>query len=412
MRLRQASSEEKELIKLIMDCQNTMEEQLHQWCAINSGTANLAGLQTMAQVLSKAYSPLADSIEIKSLQPTHLMDITGISKAKTCGDVLWIRKRPELKRRILLGGHMDTVYGSDHAFQNITYVNDNTLKGPGVTDMKGGLVVMLQALTAFEQSTEASNLGWDVLINADEEIGSPASAFLFNQLASDYEAALLYEPAINPEGMLAKNRRGSGKLTLIATGIAAHAGRSFDEGRNAICYLAKAITSIHELNGQRDGVTINVGRIAGGEALNVVPNKAIAQLDVRIPLPEDEFWVRDALDKIITQLKHPDYKLEVHGQFSRPVKRVDLKTQCLFARLQQMGKKLGLSLDWKDSGGCCDGNNLAQLGLPVLDTLGVRGGNIHSPEEYLLLDSLTERAALSTLLLIDMAKVPLEEANK
>jgi glutamate carboxypeptidase len=278
--------------------------------------------------------------------------------------------------------------------------------------MKGGLIVMLHALSAFEQSPLAHQMGWDVLINSDEEIGSPASSIIFDKLAPDYQAALVYEPAMTATGTLAKNRKGSGKLTLIATGKAAHAGRAFDEGRNAICYLAEAVTAIHALNGLRDGVTINVGKIAGGEALNVVPDKAVAQLDIRISLPEDEFWVRSALDHIIIKMKHPDYSLTIHGGFGRPVKRVCAATERLFQRVQNIGKELGLSIDWKDSGGCCDGNNLAYHGLAVLDTLGVRGGNIHSPEEYILLDSLSERSALSALLLIDLAQGGLEDLKK
>jgi glutamate carboxypeptidase len=307
---------------------------------------------------------------------------------------------------------MDTVYSENNPFQNLTYINDHCINGPGVTDMKGGLIVMLHALTAFEKMNKSSDLGWDVLINADEELGSPGSSILFEELAKNYQAALVYEPAMTQTGTLAKNRRGSGKFTLIATGKSAHVGRAFDEGRNAICYLAQAVCAIHALNEQREGVTINVGKIAGGEALNVVPDKAIAQLDIRIKLPEDEFWVRSELDKIICQLKRQGYSLSVEGIFGRPVKRVSEGTIRLFQRIQYVAKELGISIDWKDSGGCCDGNNLAQQGLPVIDTLGVRGGAIHSAEEYILLDSLPERAALSALLLLDLAQGGLEDLKK
>ena len=402
----------KELIDSIKANQDKMVEQLHQFCEINSGTTNLSGLAKMAGALHSAYKPIADTIQIKKLQPLSIIDMTGNPSTQNFGDALLISKRPQLKRRILLSGHMDTVYAATNPFQKLTYMNDNYVNGPGVTDMKGGLIVMLNALVAFEQSNMASQLGWDVLINSDEEVGSPASSILYDELAPNYQAALVYEPAMTPTGTLAKNRKGSGKLTVVATGKAAHAGRAFDEGRNAICYLAEAVTAIHSLNGQRDGVTINVGKIAGGEALNVVPNKAVAQLDIRISLTEDEFWVREQLDKIINALKRPDYSLALHGGFGRPVKRVDSGTQRLFNRLQNLGKELGISIDWKDSGGCCDGNNLARHGLPVLDTLGVRGGNIHCSDEYILLDSLSERASLSALLLSDLAQGGLEDLKK
>ncbi|MGL5741376.1 MAG: hydrolase [Legionella sp.] len=400
------------LIHNIQDNQKNMVEQLHKFCEINSGTTNLSGLAQMIQVLQSAYTPIADVIEIKKLLPISVIDMSGNSTQQHCGDALLIRKRPHLQRRVLLSGHMDTVYSPDNPFQKLTYIDEQNINGPGVADMKGGLIVMLQALSALEQNKHATKLGWDVLINADEEIGSPASSLLFDEIANHYQAALVYEPAMTATGTLAKNRKGSGKLTLIATGKAAHAGRAFSEGRNAICYLAEAVCAINSLNEQHDGVTINIGKIAGGEALNVVPYKAVAQLDIRISLPEDQLWVRTELDKIIQKLKRKDYTLSVHGSFGRPIKRVCSSTERLFHRIQQVGTELGLSLDWKDSGGCCDGNNLAQHGLPVIDTLGVRGGNIHNSDEYIVLYSLSERAALSALLLLDLAQGGLEDLKK
>lgn len=402
----------KELINTLQKQQQAMVEQLHQLCSLNSGTDNLNGLAAMQTALETAYTPLADSIEHKKSAPLGIINMAGNTTQQICGDALFIRKRPHLQRRILLSGHMDTVYPATSPFQHLTYINDNQVNGPGVADMKGGLIVMLHALAAFEQTDAAQHLGWDVLINADEEIGSPVSAALFDELAPNYHTALVYEPAMTADGTLAKNRKGSGKMTLIARGKAAHAGRAFDEGRNAISYLAEAVIAIHALNGKRDGVTINIGKIAGGEALNVVPDTAVAKLDIRISLTEDELWVRSELDKIIQDLKRPEYSMEVHGAFGRPVKRVCSATERLFARVQRIGKELGLNIDWKDSGGCCDGNNLARHGLAVLDTLGVRGGSIHSPEEYILLDSLSERATLSALLLHDLAQGSLEELKR
>lgn len=394
----------RELLSFLRANQQTMVTQLHQFCEINSGTDNLPGLQAMHHALGEAFTPIADTVESRRLPAIATINMAGDTILKTSGDILFVQKRPDLKRRILLSGHMDTVYGATHPFQTLTYINDNCINGPGVADMKGGLIVMLHALTAFEESPFATDLGWDVLINADEEIGSPASSALFADIAANYQAALVYEPAMTIDGTLAKNRKGSGKLTLIATGVAAHAGRSFNEGRNAICFLAEAISAIHALNGARDGVTINVGMIAGGEALNVVPDKAIAKLDIRISHPDDELWVRQQIDAIILRIKQDGCALTVHGDFGRPVKRVNRATQHLFSRVQLLGEQLDLTIDWQDSGGCCDGNNLASTGLPVLDTLGVRGGNIHSRNEFILLDSLVERAALSTLLLVALAQ--------
>ena len=388
-----------------------MVEQLHQLCAINSGTENLPGLSLMRQALTSLFTPLADNIETFQFPAITSMNMAGEIAMQECGAALFIRKRPELKRRILLSGHMDTVYGPNHPFQIMTYINDNQLNGPGVTDMKGGLVVILHALTHFEQNDRANDLGWDILINADEEIGSPASCTLLAKIAKNYQAALVYEPSMTANGILAKNRRGCGKFTLIARGKSAHAGRVFYEGRNAICYLAEAITAIHALNKLNNGITINVGKIAGGDALNIVPDRAVTQLDIRISKSEDEHWVRQQINKIISNLQREGYSLTLHGKFGRPVKRVCPATERLFARIRKAAGDLGLAIDWQDSGGCCDGNNLAQKGLPVIDTLGVRGGEIHSENEFILLDSLAERAALSTLLLLDLAHGGLEWLN-
>ncbi len=391
-------------LSLIHANHQTMVSQLHEFCEINSSSDNLPGLASMHSALQKVFTPVADLIESRSLPAIPIVNMAGKTTLQSCGDILFIRKRPLLKNRVLLSGHMDTVYPATHPFQKLTYINENRVNGPGVADMKGGLIVMLHALIAFEASPYADTLGWDVIINADEEIGSPASSALLAHIAGNYQAALVYEPAMTTSGTLAKNRRGSGKLTLIAQGKAAHVGRAFDEGRNAICFLAEAISAIHALNGKRKGVTINVGKIAGGEALNVVPDNAVAKLDVRISHPDDEGWVRLKIDQIICEMQREGYSLTVQGEFGRPVKHVNAALEDLFSQAQQMGSKLGLKIDWQDSGGCCDGNNLAHQGLPVLDTLGVRGGDIHSPNEFILLDSLVERAALSALLLIDLAK--------
>jgi glutamate carboxypeptidase len=388
-----------------------MIDQLHEFCAINSGSSNLQGLQLMQQCLTKAFKLLANSSETQSFPAISTITMKGLPLAEPCGNAIFLRQRPHLKRRILLVGHMDTVYSKEHPFQTLNYISKNCLKGPGVADMKGGLVVMLQALSVFEDTEISESLGWDVFVNADEELGSPASASFLETIAKNYQAALVYEPALTPAGLFAKERKGSGKITLIATGKAAHAGRAFTEGRNAICYLARIITAIDSLNGLRKNVTINVGKIAGGDALNVVPDKAVAKLDIRIGHPKDEQWVLKQLEAILQSEKDKDYSITMHGDFSRPVKQINPATQNLFDRLKRVGHTLNLPIQWEDSGGCCDGNNLANKGIAVIDTLGVRGGNIHSSDEFILLDSLVERATLSAFLLMDLAGQGLEELS-
>jgi glutamate carboxypeptidase len=385
-----------------------MLQDLNEWCAINSGSTNLIGMAQMHQRLFEAFKPLSDNIESIPLPDVTSISMTGELTSQAAGHALLIRKRPHLKRRILLSGHMDTVFGVEHPFQTLQQLDDNIINGPGVADMKGGLVVMRHALQAFEQSTHAHTLGWDVIISTDEEIGSNASNSLLMNIAKSARAALVYEPAITPDGRFAKNRKGDLKVTLVTTGLAAHSGRDFDKGRNAICYLADIIMSIQALNGQREGLTLNIGKIAGGTALNIVPDKAVAQLDIRLLYPEDEVWVREQLNIIQQQHQKTGYSLSVTHRYDRPVKRVNKPTEQLFTRLQTLAQSHQLQLTWEDCGGCCDGNNLAQLDIAVLDSLGVRGGNIHTSAEYILLDSLIERAKLSAYLLDDLARGGLE----
>lgn len=386
-----------------------MLSQLHHLCAINSGSENLDGLARMHQELHNLFSPIADHIETMDGGPMNIVTMQGESCIQPCGRHLLIRKRPEMKRRILLTGHMDTVFAKEHPFQGLQLLEDNVLNGPGVADMKGGLLIMAHALKQFETTAEADSIGWDVFINSDEEIGSYSSAPIMDAIAPNYQAGLIYEPSTLPDGTLARNRKGSGKLTLVAKGKAAHAGRAFYEGRNAIAFLAPIISDVHQLNGQRENVTINLGKISGGEALNIVAETAVVKLDIRINDPEDEFWVRERLQQIAQKYQQEGYHLDIHGTFARPVKKITRATERLFERIQTVARSMGIAINWQDSGGCCDGNNIAAHGVPVIDTLGVRGGKIHSSEEYVLLDSLTERTLLSSLLLHDLAKGGLEE---
>ncbi|MCH9763401.1 MAG: hydrolase [Gammaproteobacteria bacterium] len=407
--MKKSVAEYAELLKHILDShQDIMLEQLHTFCNINSGSQNLDGLSRMLDALKQAFMPLVDEAETIQLPPILDISLSGDETHRAVGPILYLRKRPHLSRRVLLSGHMDTVFNQTHPFQTITELKPGILNGPGVTDMKGGLIAMLHALDAFEQTDISKSMGWDVVINADEELGSPASAAFLKKIRANYQAALVYEPAVNIDGEFARNRKGSGKFTLVAGGKTAHAGRAFKAGRNAIIYLAKALLEVNQLNQNTRNITFNIGEIAGGKALNIVPDVAVAKLDIRTCHPDDEAWVMLQFQRMIKQLEHEDYTLTLHGAFGRPVKQVNAASKTLFKRLQALAESQGATLNWQDTGGCSDGNNLAEAGLAVIDTLGVRGGNIHSPEEFLVVDSLIERAHLTALLLTDLAEGGLE----
>ncbi len=383
--------------------QSAMSALVQKWSDINTGTFNLPGLQAMAQELIDTFEPLGGQIKKLPSASMEQVDDHGELTQQPIGDMVRITMRPDAEHRVLLCGHMDTVFPSDSAFQKCRFLDDNRLHGPGVADMKGGLIVLLTALKALERSPWANNLGWEVLINADEEAGSHGSAIQLQQSAEKADIGLVYEPAL-PDGTLAGQRKGSGNFTVVVHGRAAHAGREHHLGRNAIAALAKAVSQIDDLNSARADVTVNVGEIQGGGALNAVPDLAICGLNVRVANEQDEAWTLHALESIISSVNELEgITATLHGGFTRKAKPITDEVAALFRLLQSCGEELNIAVNHKPTGGCCDGNNLAAAGLPNVDTLGVRGGKIHSDQEFLIIDSLAERAKLSALLLMKLA---------
>jgi glutamate carboxypeptidase len=297
---------------------------------------------------------------------------------------------------------MDTVFGPDHRFQETRWIDEATLNGPGVADMKGGIAVMLAALKAIEQGAAADRIGYEVVINSDEEVGSLASAALLAQAARGKRAALTYEPAALPDGTLAGARPGSGNFSLVVRGRSAHAGRNPEDGRNAL--LAAAELALHLAKSKYPGLSVNPSRIDGGSPSNVVPDLAILRVNLRPRTPEDEQRAGELIDTAVTAIaSEHDVEIEVHGGFGRPPKPLSPEAEGLFELVKRAGADLGQTIAWQPSGGVCDGNNIAACGVPVVDTMGVRGGKIHSMEEFLIVESLKERASLSALTILRLA---------
>jgi len=318
------------------------------------------------------------------------------------GRNLHLTVRPAAPVQILLTGHMDTVFPADHSFQALRWIDPVTLNGPGVADMKGGLAVMLAALRAVETAPDAMQLGYDVIINSDEEVGSPSSAALLQQVAMGKLAALTYEPAL-PDGTLAGARAGSGNFAIIITGRSAHAGRNPQEGRNAIVAAADLALRLKAASGA--GFSCNPARIEGGSPNNVVPDHAVLHVNFRPKTFADQQAADLLLKDVMAMIaREHEVMLHLHGSFGRPPKPMDAQAEALFGLVRQCGADLGISIAWRDTGGVCDGNNIAACGVPVVDTMGVRGGDIHSDKEYLIVDSLAERAQLSALTLLRIAQ--------
>ena len=380
-----------------------MLAQVCAWSAINTGTGHLAGLKTQARALADAAAMLPGAVTLVDARPVPAIAADGSEYMVGNGQHLVVSVRPDAQRRVLLTGHMDTVYPPDHPFQGLRWIDAETLNGPGVADMKGGIAVMLAALAAFETSRAAQAIGYDVLISSDEETGSLSSAALLASLARGKAAALTYEPAALPDGTLAGSRGGSGNYSLVVTGRPAHAGRNPHDGINAIVAASALALGLKAL--ERDGLTVNPARIEGGSANNVVPGHAVLRFNVR-PRDADaaQGFNADLAALVATVTREHGVTIKHHGGVTRPPKPLDERALRLFTLVRSCGEALGQAIAWRDSGGVCDGNNIAACGVPVVDTMGVRGGAIHSPDEYLIVPSLAERAALSALVLHRLAE--------
>lgn len=380
-----------------------MLSQTQLWAAVNSGTRNIAGLARMADLLVDAFSILPGNIRLIDPVPVDSVAPDGRIQPIDHGRHLHLSVRPDAPIRLLLTGHMDTVFPADHPFQEQRWLKPGVLNGPGVADMKGGIAVMLAALTAIEGSDAVATLGYDVVINSDEEVGSASSAELLREMAGGKLAAFTYEPSALPDGTLAGARAGSGNFSITVSGRSAHAGRNPDDGRNALIAAADLALRLKAASG--NGFSCNPAKIDGGGPNNVVPDHAILRVNFRPRTPQDEITARVLIEQSMADVaRDHDVSLHLHGSFGRPPKPMDAKALALFGMVRQCGADLGLDIGWRDTGGVCDGNNIAACGVPVVDTMGVRGGNIHSDAEYLLTDSLPERAQLSALALWRMAR--------
>lgn len=378
-----------------------MIELVTAWSEINSHSLNNEGLSQMLSALKTRFSQLNGEMQELTLTPSTHIDEQGNIVPHTLGKALFISKRPNAKVRFLFSGHMDTVYGKNSSFQKTKRKDKETLIGPGVADMKGGLVILLTALEAFEKSPYATDIGWEIIITPDEEIGSPGSKTILERAAKQHHLGFVFEPSF-PDGAIVSERAGSANMTIIAKGKAAHTGRDFQKGRSALFAIAPLIVELEAMNSK--DLIVSVGSLHSGTSYNIVPDLAIAKVNIRA---HDTAIMKAAKEKIAALIKRygdkEGIKLELHEGTSRLPKKVDPHTEEIISWLDECSQLLGNKLQKRDSGGVSDGNTLAQEGLAVIDAIGAIGGDIHTTNEYLLVDSLVKRAKLIALFLMKIA---------
>ena len=305
--------------------------------------------------------------------------------------------------RFIICGHLDTVHDPHGPFQALSEDVGGLAHGPGVMDMKGGLLV---AITALEVLRELGRpLDWTVALVPDEETGTYFSEQALLQVAEGHDVGLVLEPAL-PDGSLVVERMGSGAFMIEAHGRATHVGRAFAEGRSAVLAIARAIIEISALADADAGRIVNIGPMHGGKATNAVPHVARCWGNVRFKdeasqasLLADFHQTIDHLNASFSAESDPAARLELHAEFNRPAKPLTPAVEALALRAREVSEALGTPLPFCSTGGVCDGNILHAGGLPTIDTLGVRGGGMHRPDEFIELDSLVARGTMLAILL-------------
>ena len=307
------------------------------------------------------------------------------------------RERNEQSPLQLLVGHCDTVWPVGTVRQMPVRVEGETLRGPGVFDMKGGLVQMLYALRAMKDLGLRPPADSVVVINSDEEIGSPDSTPLIRRLARRAVRAFILEPAFGRAGKLKTARKASGGFTITIKGRAAHAGVNPEEGASAILEMSYQIQRLFALNDAARGITVNVGTIDGGLRSNVVAAEVRASVDVRVRTRQDAAEVEAAIRGL--RPVNPETTIQVEGGIEQPPMEPLPRNQALWRLAQDLGRRLGLELDQAAVGGASDGNTTSQY-TATLDGLGAVGDGAHAAHEQALIPQMVERCALLVLLLL------------
>lgn len=374
---------------------------LKRWSDIPSGTDCVSGVLAMADELQGAFAGLGHEVHREVLLPYTALDGSKVA----VGPLLRVQARPEARFQVLLLGHMDTVYGDGRLCKPCFLTPDARLHGPGVADMKGGLLILLETLRLIENSPWRDGVGWQVLLTPDEETGSHASRSAIYHAAAQASVGLVFESAL-PDGSLVRKRMGNGTYQINVSGQAAHTGRDFARGRNAIVAACRLCEQLAALNQDYSEALFNVGKIQGGGALNVVPDQCQVWLSVRIGSVAVQRQLEQRLPQLFDGLKGDGIDVSWHGGFVRPPVEESAGNAALHAAFGIAAGQLGLPVPgWRDTGGSSDGNFLADAGLPFLDGIGVLGGNIHSPDEFALVDSLPDRIRCNALFILNQAQL-------
>jgi glutamate carboxypeptidase len=385
------------LLSLAREAHARYVDDLRTLVNIDCGSYLPAGVNRVADHMQAWFEAAGWSVERRAHRP--------VEGEQRLGDVVVARlagpdREGSNRRRLLLVGHMDTVFPDGTAAARPFRIDGNRAFGPGVSDMKGGLLAGLYAVAALQHADHGSFGSITYVCNPDEEIGSPFSGPTILEMAADADVCFVLEGA-RENGDIVSARKGVADIRVVYRGRAAHAGVEPWRGRSASLHAAHAIVALHELNGRWDGVTVNVGVIHGGTRPNVVTERCEIEVDMRATS-------QSAFDEAFAEVRRvasvayvPDVETEFIGAAGFPPMEKTAATAALADQAIRIAAELGFELKDASTGGASDANPVAGMGVPVLDGLGPIGGDDHSPSEWLDLASVPERIALLASLIAD-----------
>ena len=402
-KIEQLSDQEQDLIAWVDQRDADILAELKEHVEINTGTSNIEGLNSYRNLLSDELEALGFKTETHSSPAFDVLSCDG-DRVEIADHLVATLRSSEVKNRVLLNGHIDTVFSRDDEFQELEITDEGVLKGPGVADMKGGIVVMLNALRALKAQGLLDNVHATVLFNTDEEIGSLGSRTLIETLAKEHDIGMVYEGTYNQ--LMTHSRKGLGQARIKVSGRESHAGGAHEQGVSAVLELAHKVVAIEKLTDYEENVTVNTGVLRGGEKRNTVPGCADAYIDLRFPN-------QAAGDKLIADIKaataqattenasYPDLpKIEVWAISHRPVKELNPTVDALIEQAMNISALVGEPIQGtRFSGGGTDGSIAQAVGLPTVDSLGVDGKGAHSSREESSIESLISRTKLAAIML-------------
>jgi len=401
----------------IMDRADILRENLVRYVAIPTGKGYSPGLAAYRDLIVQRLKALGAEVELVAGEPRPWWLTHPVNRhqqhsqedqyhAVDAEPIVIARHHPVPGApRVLITGHLDTVHDPDGSFREVTFHDDGVYAtGPGVVDMKGGIVITLAALEVLKECGVECN--WTILFNSDEETGSFQSLNTIKRVSAEHDFGIAVEPAL-ADGSLAIERMGSGQFMIEVHGRSSHVGRAFDEGISAVTKLGEILIEIDSLADTKAGRIANVGPLQGGEVTNAVPDFAACWGNIRY---HDAPTGRELVQQLQSMEGEgprnpgaPGPHVVVHHLLNRPAKPKTPAVEKFALAARDVAEALGQQLPFASTGGVCDGNLMQAAGLPTLDTLGVRGGNLHRPDEFIELPSLVERAQLLAVLLARIA---------